>query len=175
MTASTATLASFAQEFPYIVEYVLSLLYNSMRSPKVNNTKTNTKSPLREFFFLYRLCTARCACRYEWEPIRAAGRGDVVFSDGGRRFAVVEVKSITFVNGSTSRAKRTTKRKHVRGQALRYARIYRHQARSKLGSHVDVTPCVFTNDNLSRMTILEEQRNDNNNVSFRSRRRNVCS
>eukprot|EP00750_Incisomonas_marina_P032817 INCI9366.3.p1 GENE.INCI9366.3~~INCI9366.3.p1 ORF type:complete len:424 (-),score=74.76 INCI9366.3:370-1641(-) len=130
VTASTASLVSFAQEFPYIVEY-------------------------------------------EWEPISAAGRGDVVFSDGGSRFAVVEVKSITFVNGSTSRAKRTTKRKHVRGQALRYARIYRHQARSMLGSHVDVTPCVYTNDDLSRMTILEEQRN--NNVSFRSRHRNVCS
>lgn len=55
------------------------------------------------------------------------GRGDLLFTDGIDRFAVVEVKFIDARSGGTARAKRTHNRSSVREQALKYAAALRQK------------------------------------------------
>ena len=83
---------------------------------------------------------------YEWEVVAGLsnlGCGDLVFTDGDGRFAVVEVKFIDDTRtGHTVRVKRTKSRKQVREQALTYA----GNLRDRLGpSAVSVRGYAYTN------------------------------
>lgn len=66
--------------------------------------------------------------KHEWyphPPLANLGRGDLVFSSGRGLFIVVEVKHIDLDStGRTARNRRTAKRKQVRVQASKYARIF---------------------------------------------------
>jgi hypothetical protein len=69
---------------------------------------------------------------YEWEFTdnrTDLGCGDLVFTDGDGRFAVVEVKYLDLALGSkigtTRRVGNRKKRRKVEEQAIEYARIYR--------------------------------------------------
>ena len=77
---------------------------------------------------------------HEWEVVPGSttfGRGDLIFTDGRGRFAVVEVKTI---EGSGSRTNRRTK---VEEQAIRYAREWRNRFPDAL-----VSAFVYTDDYL---------------------------
>jgi hypothetical protein len=99
----------------------------------------------------------------EWEVEASRtekGRGDLVFTDGTGRYAVVEVKWIdlegTARQGRTKRVSNKQKRKDVKEQALKYAAIL-------LGNWEDaeqVEAFVFTNecDQPKRIDTLKKQR-----------------
>jgi hypothetical protein len=70
----------------------------------------------------------------EWDVIDSRtdlGRGDLVFTDGGGCFAVVEVKWIDLDgilrDAKTRRASNRGKRRNVEKQAAKYANLYRHK------------------------------------------------
>ena len=68
---------------------------------------------------------------YEWQVVpgrQQDGRGDLVFTDGDGRYAVVEVKWIdTQSTGSTARKRRTAKRRKVEEQLETYAAAFKIQ------------------------------------------------
>jgi hypothetical protein len=71
------------------------------------------------------------------------GKGDLVFTDGEGRYAVVEVKWLDLDNsGKTVRTSRTKKRQKVQDQAV----IYADELRQKLGDSVQVNAYCFTNE-----------------------------
>lgn len=87
----------------------------------------------------------------EWEvvPNRPQyGRGDLVFTDGDGRFAVVEVKWLDLIRstrkGSTQRNSNNKKRRKVEKQALEYAGCYANFAGLNAGAEIE--PFVFTNE-----------------------------
>ena len=60
----------------------------------------------------------------EWEVVPGqsnCGKGDLVFTDGQGKFAVVEVKYMNPSTGRTARTRRTKQRKQVVEQAIHYA------------------------------------------------------
>ncbi|MFT4623632.1 MAG: hypothetical protein ACI8PZ_002288 [Myxococcota bacterium] len=65
----------------------------------------------------------------EWDVVSGHtnhGRGDLVFTDGEGRFAVVEVKYINLTSsGATARRRRTKCRRQVHQQAQAYAAVIR--------------------------------------------------
>ena len=81
---------------------------------------------------------------WEVEANRAQdGKGDLVFTDGEGRYAVVEVKWLD-LNGSgkTTRTNRNDKRQKVKKQAT----IYADEWKQKLGGSVQVDAYWFTNE-----------------------------
>ncbi|EKU97018.1 hypothetical protein Lepto7375DRAFT_1056 [Leptolyngbya sp. PCC 7375] len=97
---------------------------------------------------------------WEYEPGQAnEGRGDLVFTDGKDRFAVVEVKylvlnengSATGRKGHTRRTGNTKKRRKVEGQARDYA----GKLRAKLGDAQSVEAYYFTNDDKTELKRIE--------------------
>ncbi len=71
------------------------------------------------------------------------GKGDLIFTDGEGRYAVVEVKWLDFDNsGKTTRTSQTKKRQKVQEQAF----IYAHELKQKLGGSVQVSAYWFTNE-----------------------------
>lgn len=82
----------------------------------------------------------------EWEVVPGKanmGRGDLVFSDGQLRYAVVEVKYLDFKStGRTAQAKRNDARSKVVNQALEYADHFRARAHPE----AQVEPYTFTNE-----------------------------
>ena len=82
------------------------------------------------------------------------GRGDLVFADGAGRFAVVEVKDINFErSGRTARSKRTSSRKLVKEQALRYAEAY---CKRQSGA-VEVVAFTLTPTGITRLASFRKQ------------------
>jgi hypothetical protein len=81
----------------------------------------------------------------EWDVVSGMtnhGRGDLVFTDGSGRFAIVETKYIDCSrSGATARAKRTDSRGKVWEQAQRYAML--HRLRDGVE---DVTAWYYTNE-----------------------------
>ncbi len=76
------------------------------------------------------------------------GQGDLIFTDGQKRFAVVEVKWIdTARTGSTVSARRTKNRKKVKEQAA----WYRDVLASRLQDAVKVEGYYFTNENRNQV------------------------
>ena len=97
---------------------------------------------------------------WEYEPGQTnEGRGDLVFTDGTGRFAVVEVKYLVLnENGSTAgtkgrtrRGRNTKKRRKVEGQARDYA----DKLRAKLGDAQSVEAYYFTNDDETELKRIE--------------------
>ncbi len=83
---------------------------------------------------------------WEVEPSRSdKGRGDLVFTDGSGRFAVVEVKWIDIEGGgrtgSTKRTSNRKKRRKVEEQAIDYANRW-----SKRFDINQVEAYIFTNE-----------------------------
>ncbi|NJN87461.1 MAG: hypothetical protein HC881_15580 [Leptolyngbyaceae cyanobacterium SL_7_1] len=88
---------------------------------------------------------------WEVEPGRTdRGRGDLVFTDGNGRFAIVEVKWIdlqsTGRTGSTRRGSNRKKRRTVEEQAASYAEIYAKLIFDELDTVKQVEAFVFTNE-----------------------------
>jgi hypothetical protein len=87
----------------------------------------------------------------EWEVESGRvdrGCGDLVFTDGLRRFAVVEVKWIDFQSeGKTARTKRNKKKNTVEEQAIKYAEIY-EQKLPAINPYIDnqVAAYIYTNE-----------------------------
>jgi len=81
---------------------------------------------------------------WEAEPNRGEqGKGDLIFTNGEGRFAVVEVKWIDLVRtGKQVRTRRNEKRQNVTAQAERY----RNVLAKKLGSDFLVEGYYFTSD-----------------------------
>ena len=83
---------------------------------------------------------------HEWDVVAGKtneGRGDLVFSDGGCRYAVVEVKHIDLQSsGDTAKTKRTKSRKKVKEQAVFYA----DRMAMRLESESTVAAYSFTNE-----------------------------
>ncbi len=85
----------------------------------------------------------------EWEVVPGHtnhGRGDLVFTDGEGRFAVVEVKYIDLESihrhGPTKRTSNRKKRRKVEDQAREYAA----QLIPRLPAGAEVTAFIFTNE-----------------------------
>ncbi|MCU0569897.1 MAG: hypothetical protein MUF49_25410 [Oculatellaceae cyanobacterium Prado106] len=93
---------------------------------------------------------------WEVEPGRTdKGRGDLVFSDGMGRFAVVEVKWLDLLdheqsestrNGDTRRVSNRKKRRKVEKQALEYAKAYEETQLREDVTVLQVEAYLFTND-----------------------------
>ena len=81
---------------------------------------------------------------WEVEPNRnQEGKGDLLFSDGAGRFAVVEVKWLNQdKSGKTARTSRTQKRNKVRDQAVEYA----HALAQRLETFTQIEGYCFTNE-----------------------------
>lgn len=95
---------------------------------------------------------------YEWETRdddASHGRGDLIFTDGKGKFAVVEIKYIDIHrSGSSARVKRSKRRSHVRDQALKYGR-HLYISRNEVHS---VTAWTFTNEGgLNKVATYPEQ------------------
>lgn len=97
---------------------------------------------------------------WECEPGRAdEGRGDLVFTDGKGRFAVVEVKYLVLNehgsadgrNSNTRRNSNTKKRRKVEDQAREYAK----KLQVKLGKAQSVEAYYFTNDDRTELKRIE--------------------
>lgn len=71
------------------------------------------------------------------------GKGDLIFTDGEGRYAVVEVKWLDLDNsGKTTRNNRTKKRQKVQEQAITYA----YELKQKLDDSAQVSAYWFTNE-----------------------------
>lgn len=71
------------------------------------------------------------------------GKGDLIFTDGEGRYAVVEVKWLDLNrSGDTVRTSRNKKRQKVQEQAM----IYAHALKQQLGDSVQVAAYWFTNE-----------------------------
>jgi hypothetical protein len=74
------------------------------------------------------------------------GRGDLLFSDGAGRFAVVEVKYVDLIGlNRDSRNRRNSnrkKRRKVEEQAMTYAREFARQQ----GAGAEIATYIYTND-----------------------------
>ena len=71
------------------------------------------------------------------------GKGDLIFTDGEGRYAVVEVKWLDLKSsGKTTRTNRTKKRQKVQEQAV----IYANELKQKMGKSSQVTAYWFTNE-----------------------------
>lgn len=86
----------------------------------------------------------------EWEVVSNRtdqGRGDLVFTDGDRAFATIEVKWIDLPdsnrNSSTVQVSRRKKRRKVEEQAAKYATLYAKKRNLCLEA---VEAFIFTND-----------------------------
>lgn len=81
---------------------------------------------------------------WEAEPNRnQEGKGDLLFSDGEGRFAVVEVKWLDLgASGKTPKTRRTKKRKKVKDQAVNYASALAQ----RLQLFVQIEGYSFTNE-----------------------------
>lgn len=75
------------------------------------------------------------------------GRGDLVFTDGDRAFAIVEVKWIDLSdpnrNRLTVKVSNRKKRRKVEEQAVRYAKLYADKAALCLET---IEAFIFTNE-----------------------------
>lgn len=87
----------------------------------------------------------------EWEVepnATQSGKGDLIFTDGMGRFAVVEVKWIDKARtGDTVSSRRTKKRKKVKEQAV----LYRDVLASRLLSAIQVEGYYFTNEDRQKI------------------------
>lgn len=72
------------------------------------------------------------------------GKGDLIFTDGQKRFLVVETKYLNPRHGKTARAKRNKYRKKVQAQAIKYAKYFQKQC-----PDADVYYAVITNESLA--------------------------
>ena len=86
----------------------------------------------------------------EWEvtPDKSNdGKGDLVFTDAAGRFAIVEVKHINLeLYGGNASTKRTSRRKVVKEQAVRYAEQYANLASDRQIYVKQVEAFIFTNE-----------------------------
>jgi len=81
---------------------------------------------------------------WEVEPNRTQdGKGDLLFTDGAGRYAVVEVKWLDLTtSGKTPRTSRTKKRQKVKDQAADYA----HALARRLETFTQIEGYWFTNE-----------------------------
>jgi len=82
----------------------------------------------------------------EWEPIPGwpqGGKGDLVFTDGGGRYAVVEVKWMAPLYSGPSQKKRRNKK---RGKVKRQAQIYAIHVLQVCTDALEVRMMTYTND-----------------------------
>ena len=82
----------------------------------------------------------------EWEPIPGwsqGGRGDLVFTDGRGRYAVVEVKWMARLYAGPSQRKR---RNRKRGKVKEQARAYAEYVLGTRADAIEVRMMTYTND-----------------------------
>ena len=80
------------------------------------------KNYLNKFHYIY---------DYEWEVVYGHnnfGKGDLVLTDGKENFLIIECKYIDLSDtGSTARAKRRKKRRHLEEQILKYISAFKRK------------------------------------------------